>query len=151
MPHPAPPWFSASRHCRFGHSTTTRPRSRPHRPQTTPVTPPPAARILTFGAAPDHIDPGDPVTLSWSVAGDRAELCALPPIGGTQPTACQTVPVSSTLTLISSNRQRYWARFSLRAIDDAQPTDALPYAELAVAVSCPDQWLTAGPPAGVGE
>ena len=110
-----------------------------------------AARILSFGASADQINPGEPVTLAWEVAGSAAELCALPPIGRPGPKACTTMPVSGTATLVTSDRQRYWARFSLRAVDFAHPDATFPYAELAVAVTCPDLWLTAGPPFEAGE
>ena len=117
----------------------------------TPPDPTPATRILAFGAAPDTVNPGDPVTLEWAVIGDAAELCALPAVGSDQPKVCTTMPVSGTATLVTDRRARYRAIFSLRAVDWDRPNDTIPIAELVVTLNCPDLWLTAGPPYGAGE
>jgi hypothetical protein len=110
----------------------------------------PSARLLAFSAAPDLIDPGQSVALSWEVIGSRAEICALEPHGVVQPGGCLTLPLSGTVTLATAPRVRYWARFSLRAYDD-DPATFDPYAEVAVPVRCPDAWFTGAPPGGLGD
>ena len=113
-------------------------------PTTTPsITPTPPIEVLQFTAHPDVIAPGEPITLTWRVDAEWANIRILDTRGGlVEP------PLTSDLagTLRVDPDPELWnqVQFTLYA----GIGDRFERRDLAVTVMCTEDWAFAGPPTG---
>ena len=125
-------------------ATPPAPSATPSEPAAGPtVTPAPGQPIIHFfTAAPDPINPGDPVQLSWSAAAEAVVIYRLDPQGRlTMP--AYDVPLTGSLTITAPASQRNSVNFVLFAT--LGPATA--QAGATVGIRCPDTWFFPNPPA----
>jgi hypothetical protein len=94
-----------------------------------------------FTAAPNPINPGDAVVLSWSAAAESVVIYRLDPQGRLTLPAHE-VPLSGSLVITTPEGLRNSVNFVLYAIAGAATAQAGVY----VNIRCPDTWFFANPP-----
>jgi hypothetical protein len=109
-------------------------------PLTATATPFEYVLVESFTAAPELIDPGDDITLSWETVGDAATLCTTMPTG--QLSTCWDVPLVGSQVVSTRDSVRNWVVYVLFAIKG----DLTEAATVSVEVRCPDTWFFANPP-----
>jgi hypothetical protein len=98
--------------------------------------------IISFGIAPQQINPGDSVTLTWQAIGEQATIYRLEPGGPL--TDMYNVPLSGTLTLKTPDGLRNEVQYVLYAGAGGSTASAT----VSAIITCPDKWFFANPPAG---
>lgn len=113
---------------------------------TTPTATPtiaPQPRILSFEVAPQKVDPGDTVTLTWtSEGGNGATLYRLLQ-SGQFPEHGINVPTIGSITYTIDPQARNWVNFLLYVSGGGQASDN---AGASVILHCPDEWFFSPPP-----
>ncbi len=113
-------------------------------PGQSPVPPAPSPVILSFTAEPPELDPGDPVTLTWtSTGGASATLYRLLPTG--QLGSMWQVAPQGALTLPTNPADRNSLTFMLYVANEA---GVWVQASVMVTLRCPDTWFFTPAPAG---
>jgi len=102
--------------------------------------------ITAFAVAPQTVDPGDPVRLSWDVAGEVQDVTLWTlSEGGQLYTSYGDLAASGSMTLMVPEWRRNHMSFQLYASD----VDGLwTIADASVTITCPDVWFFPNPPAG---
>jgi hypothetical protein len=98
--------------------------------------------ILSFAIAPQIINPGESVTLTWQATGEQAAIYRVSPGGPLED--MHTVPLSGTLTLQVPAVLRNQVQYVLYA----GAGDSTASATVSATIRCPDKWFFAQPPAG---
>ncbi len=100
-----------------------------------------APSILSFTVSPREINPGEPVTLTWSAIGEQATLWRLDPLG--RLSEFYDVPLSGSMTLTTSQLLRNQITFMLFATSGGANAQAT----VSATITCPDVWFFPNPPA----
>jgi len=123
--------------------TVSVPTSTPSPTATASPSPTPHIAVQEFTAQPDLIAPGEPITLTWSVVAEWANIRVLDERG-----SLVEPPLTSELagTLRVDPNPELWnqVQFTLYA----GVGDRFERRDLAVAVKCVEEWAFAGPPPG---
>ncbi|MGQ0600428.1 MAG: hypothetical protein ACT4QE_01880 [Anaerolineales bacterium] len=98
--------------------------------------------ILQFTIVPDHVNPGEPITLMWATTGDSVTISTLDPLGRWGPTI-HTGPPSDTLVLTTSVEARNFLTYILTT----STGDKHAWASAMATLNCPDTWFFPNPPA----
>jgi hypothetical protein len=99
-----------------------------------------APSILSFTVSPREINPGEPVTLTWSAVGEKATLWRLDPLG--RLSEFYDVPLSGSMTLTTSQLLRNQVTFMLFATSGEVNAQAT----VSATITCPDVWFFPNPP-----
>jgi hypothetical protein len=103
--------------------------------------------IITFTVSPTEVNPGDPVTLSWTSSGGTSATLS-PNLADRSPHPI-AVPVNGTLVITVPTTDRLDDYFVLRVTDDTGKSNSL---TRRIDVRCPDAFFFTGapPPASAG-
>ena len=99
--------------------------------------------ITLFAAAPNPIDPGESITLTWQATGGQLYLYSLNEVG--QMGQTYEVPASGTRVMTTSTFVRNHVDYVLFAVDQRRQTQAQVF--VSIKIRCPDVWFFANGPA----